>query len=306
MKNPMRTTDVVLALSIAGVLAGAAGLADAPVWAQQSWNLNQQATDACEQELTLRMGSEANARDPHAVLDSRGLNFRQQGNNLAIRGTGSFRRDRFDNGRTFTFDCGVDTRNGNTQANYRWSGGTWGGGYDDPGYSAPPAYRPPPSGGWGGSGNSGGASYPPTGRVFYSGGIVNRASGKGLDVQERSTRDAANVQQWDFGGSPNQSWDVIDQGNGVFSIISQGSGKALDIANHDAADGANAQQFRFHNGDNQLWRLQRVGGGFYQIISVSSGKCLDVNAANLTDNGANVQQWSCSGQPNQQWKLGNR
>jgi Ricin-type beta-trefoil lectin domain-like len=108
----------------------------------------------------------------------------------------------------------VDTRNGNTRANYRWAGTGWSGGGDDAGYNQPPSYRPPPSGGWGGG--SGGGAYPPSGRVFYSGGIVNRASGKGLDVQDRSTRDAANVQQWDFGGGPNQTWDVIDQGGGRF------------------------------------------------------------------------------------------
>ena len=286
-------------------LAIGSGMVQVPAAAQE-WNLNQQAVEACEHELSLRMGSEARGRDPQATLDTRSLNIGEQGRNLAIRGGGRFRRDSFDQGRAFTFDCTVDIRNGNTTANYRWSGGNWAGGSDDPGYTAPPAYRPPPSGGWGGSGNSGGASYPPTGRVFYSGGITNRASGKGLDVQDRSTRDAANVQQWDFGGSPNQTWDVVDQGDGVFSIVSQGSGKALDVANHNAADGANIQQFRFHNGDNQLWRLERVGGGFYQVISVSSGKCLDVDAGQINENGANVQQWSCSGQPNQQWKLERR
>lgn len=270
--------------------------------AQQGWNLNQQAADACERELTLRMGTEARARDPQAMLDSRSLNFRQQGGNtLQISGTGSFRRDRFDSGRAFNFDCAVDIRNGDTRASFRWVGSGWGGGYDEPGYTAPPAYRPPPSGGWGGGS---GTAYPPNGRVFYSGGIVNRASGKALDVEGRSNRDAANVQQWDFAAAPNQTWDVIDQGNGVFSIVSQGSGKALDVANHNAADGANVQQFRFHNGDNQLWRLERADRGYYQIVSLSSGKCLDVNAANLNENGANVQQWSCSGQPNQHWKLG--
>jgi hypothetical protein len=298
-----RSLNILLVGALALVLAMGYSLAQPPAAARQSWNLNQQAADACEQELVLRMGAESRVRDPQATLDSRSMSFRQQGNNLVIRGSGSFRRDRFDNGRTFTFDCTVDIRNGNTRANYQWGNSGWGGGYDEPGYTAPPAYRPPPSSGWGG-GNSN--AYPPSGRVFYSGGIVNRASGKGLDVQDRSTRDAANVQQWDFGGSPNQSWDVVDQGNGVFSIISQGSGKALDVANHNAADGANVQQFRFHNGDNQLWRLQRAGGGFYQIVSVSSGKCLDVNAAQIGENGANVQMWSCSGQPNQLWKLGNR
>jgi len=285
---------VIHALMTAAALRMGAGLAHG-----QGWDLNQRATDACEQELALRMGTEVRARDPQAMLESRGLAFRTVGRTVRISGDGAFRRDRFDRGRSFSFECTVDSRSGDTSATYRWVGGGWSGGADDA-YTPPPAYRPPPSGGWGGGASN---AYPPTGRVFFSGGIVNRASGKGLDVQDRSTRDAANVQQWDFGRNPNQLWDVIDQGNGQFSIISQGSGRALDVANRDASDGANVQQFRFHNGDNQLWRLQRVDGGHYQIISVSSGRCLDVNQADISTNGANVQQWSCSGAPNQQWRL---
>lgn len=41
----------------------------------------------------------------------------------------------------------------------------------------------------------------PGGRVFHSGGIVNRASGKALDVRDQSTHDGAAIQQWDFSAS---------------------------------------------------------------------------------------------------------
>jgi hypothetical protein len=290
------------AVLAAWLLGGTSAL---PAAAQPGgWDLSQQAADACERALTLQMGTESGARDAQARVDSPSMSMRQGRNDMTFRGSGSFRRDRFDRGRAFTFDCTVNLHNGAARANYHWGNSNWGGGYNEPGYTAPPAYRPSPSGGWGGGGGT--TSYPPTGRVFYSGAIVNRASGKGLDVQDRSTRDAANVQQWDFGANPNQSWDVVDQGGGLFSIVSQGSGKALDVANHGATDGANIQQFRFHNGDNQLWRLERVSGGFYQIVSVSSGRCLDVDLGRINENGANVQQWSCSGQPNQQWRLGSR
>lgn len=281
--------------------------------AAAQWDPNQAAVNSCVQELTYQLRAEGQARDPRADLDYRSLDVRQQGRNaVAVKGQGSFRRDRFDRGRVFTFDCRVDSRTGDARVTYRWGNDNFYPGYDEPGYNTPPGYRPPPGSGWGGTGGSGGGAsggssiYPPTNRTFFSGGIVNRASGKALDVQDRSTRDAANVQQWDFAGAPNQTWDVIDQGNGVFSIMSQGSGKALDVANHDGSDGANIQQFRFSNAENQLWRLERIGGGFYQIVSVSSGKCLDVDAARVNENGANVQQWRCSGAPNQQWRLGGR
>ena len=263
------------------------------------WDPQRQAVDRCEQELTFRMGNETRARDPDANLDYRSLTVQDGGRNqMTVSGRGAFRRDKFDRGRDYSFDCTFDVRAGSARASYRWSGG-FGGDYETPGYPQPPSYRPPS--------RPGGPTYPPSSRVFYSGGIINRASGKGLDVENRGTGDAANIQQWDFGNNPNQVWDVVDQGAGRFSIINQGSNKALDVANHSAADGANVQQFRFANGDNQLWRLERVGGGYYHIVSVSSGKCLDADQGRINENGANVQQWTCNaGALNQQWRFGNR
>jgi hypothetical protein len=137
-------------------------------------------------------------------------------------------------------------------------------------------------------------------RPMHSGGIINRASNKGLDVRDGSTADGAAIQQWDFAGSPNQVWDVVDRGRGRFSIINRGSGRALDVTERSTADGGAVQQYRFAGGDNQLWRLERVGS-FFQIVNVASGRCLDVDAARINENGATVQQWSCSRQPNQQW-----
>ena len=300
MRSHHRVSRTLAGVAVSLLMVAGAVLTHGAAFAQQ-WDPGQLAVDRCSQELLFKMGREVGGRSPATDVDTRGLDLRQVSNmEVGVRGRGNYRRDSFDRGRPYTFDCTFNTRSGATRAAYQWTGGFSGGGYDEPGYVPPPSYRPPPSGGRGGSGSS----YPPSGRIFYSGGITNRASSKGLDVQDRSTRDAANVQQWNFVGAPNQTWDVVDVGNGEFSIISQGSNLALDVARPTPADGANVQQFRWHNGDNQRWRLERVGGGFYQIVSVSSGKCLDVDAGHIREDGANVQQWSCSGQPNQHWRLG--
>jgi len=42
--------------------------------------------------------------------------------------------------------------------------------------------------------------------------------------------------------------------------------------------------------------------GYYKVIAKHSGKCLDVKGLSTAD-GANVQQWSCTGGNNQRWKL---
>lgn len=139
--------------------------------------------------------------------------------------------------------------------------------------------------------------------VFYSGSIINRASGKSLDVQDRSRDDGANVQQWEFNNGPNQNWQIVEHDEGLYSIVNRASGKALDVADRSMEDGANIQQFGFNNGKNQLWRLKEASDDIYQIVSVLSGKCLDVDNNRISENGANVQQWRCSGAPNQQWRL---
>jgi hypothetical protein len=281
----------------------------------QSYDQGRAAVDSCERALEWRMSREVGGRAPTPGVDFRSLDVRPGSRGaITVGGRGTYRRDQFDRGRAYTFSCTYDVRNDRANVSYTWGSGWSGGGPDEPGYTTPPSYRPVPGGGgWGSGGGSGSGSgsgaggsspYPPSGRVFFTGGIINRASGKGLDVENEGRADGANVQQWDFGAKANQTWDIVDLGQGEFSIVNQASGKALDVANHNASDGANVQQFRWHNGDNQRWRLERAGGGFYQIVSVSSGRCLDVNSARVNENGGNVQQWSCSGQPNQQWRLG--
>jgi hypothetical protein len=153
-----------------------------------------------------------------------------------------------------------------------------------------------------GGGGIGGGSRP-NGRVIYSGPIINRGSNKGLDVVERSVRDGADVQQWEWADQPNQNWDVIDLGGDQVAIINRNSGKALTVQGGRDNNGANIIQRSWNDRPQQRWRLQRVDGDWYAIISVDNGKGLDV-AGQSNDNGAHVQQWDYANQNNQKWRLG--
>ena len=256
-----------------------------PPPASAQWDPRDEAVGRCQQELQYRMGREVGGRQPNASIDERRAQITRVSNTEArVRGNGRYMRDNNDRGRDFSFDCTFNSRNNSARASYNWSGSEWGGQYPDP----DPGYNRPPSGG-----------YPPTGRVFFSGGIVSRLSGKCLDVEGRSNRNAANIQQWTCGGGSNQLWDVIDLGRGQFSIISQGSNKALTVSG-GSADGANVEQFRWNGGDNQRWRVERAGEGAYRLVSVSNNSCLDVEGAKR-DDGANIQLWGCSGGANQTW-----
>jgi len=260
----------------------------APVAAQVASN-NTQAIRRCEDELQFRMSREFGGRSSEVIINRRRAEATQQGrNNVQISGVGRYTRDSFDRGRQFSYRCVVNMNSGQANAQYEWTDDTFDPEYDrtDPGY--PPA--------WSGEGLS------PQGRVWFSGGILSRASNKALDVQNRSTQDSAAVQQWDYAGAPNQKWDIIDLGRGEFAIVSQGSNKVMDVQRGSTDDGANVIQYRWNGGENQRWRLVRAGGGTFQIVNVGSGKCLDVQNSSQ-ENGVRLQQWSCGGGPNQQWRL---
>lgn len=257
-----------------------------PASAQSSaqWDPRSSAFSRCQQELEYRMGRESGGRQPNASVDERRAHITRVSNSeTRIRGTGRYMRDYNDRGREFTFECTYNDRDNSARATYNWTGSGWGGGqYLNPGYDRPPS-----------------AGYPPTGRIFYSGGIVSRGSGKCMDVEGRSNRNAANIQQWTCSGGSNQLWDVIDLGRGQYSIISQASNKALTVSG-GGRDGANVEQSRWNGGDNQRWRVERAGDKAYRLISVSNDSCVDVEGAKRED-GANIQLWGCSGGANQTW-----
>ena len=247
----------------------------------------------CSGELEFMISRDNPGRNPEASIDDRRTQVRPMARGeFEVSGSGQFMRDNNDRGRPFTFRCTVDVRSGRVAATYQWSGRDLDSEYDRPRPSYPQSRS-----------TERGATNSPEGRVWLSGGIISRSSGKGLDVQGRSTSDAASIQQWPYGGNPNQSWDVIDLGRGEYAIVGQGSDKVLDVSGRGDQDGSNVVQNRWTGGDTQRWRFERGGGGgFYQVINVGSGKCLDVTGQSKED-GANIQLWSCSGGDNQAWRI---
>jgi hypothetical protein len=148
--------------------------------------------------------------------------------------------------------------------------------------------------------------------------IVNRNSGKALDVSGWSTADGANIVQWLFSGATSQQWQFIDAGSGYYKIKNKNSGKMMDIYGASTADGAKNIQWPDNGGVNQQWQLVDAGGGFYKIKNKNSAKLLDITGASIadgvqdiqyTDNGGNNQQWQilpAGIDPNAYYKINNK
>ena len=143
---------------------------------------------------------------------------------------------------------------------------------------------------------------PLTGAVVSSFEIVNKLSGKVLDVAGGSTSNAAGIQQSFISGARNQRWSLIPEDNGTYAIMNLLSGKVLDVQSVSMDNGALIQQYDYLGGANQKWSLVPVENGYFEIVSALSGKALDVLNAS-TDNGALVQQWDYSGADQQKWRL---
>ena len=132
--------------------------------------------------------------------------------------------------------------------------------------------------------------------------LVNRNSGKALDVSGASTADGARVSQWTRNDGANQQWQFVDSGDGFYRLKARHSGKVLDVAGASTADGAAIQQWADHNGANQQFRLADSDAGHVRLINRTSSKAVEVQGASTAD-GGNVVQYSDWGGANQQWQM---
>ncbi len=132
--------------------------------------------------------------------------------------------------------------------------------------------------------------------------LVNRRSGKVLDVYGGSTADGAKVVQWSWTGGANQQWRLEPNSDQSFRLVSRGSGKVLQNPGGSTTQGTQLDQWSDTAGTHQWWRLVDAGDGYHRLVNVRSGLVADVSGGSLND-GAQVVQWAANGGTNQQWQL---
>ncbi|GAA1218056.1 non-reducing end alpha-L-arabinofuranosidase family hydrolase [Streptomyces sp. NBC_00117] len=132
--------------------------------------------------------------------------------------------------------------------------------------------------------------------------LVNRNSGKALDIYNLATDDGARITQWTRNDQNQQQWQFVDSGDGYYRIKSRHSGKVLDVHNWSTANSGAIVQWTDLNATNQQWRLADSSDGYVRLISRHSNKALEVQGASTADS-ANIVQYDDWGGTNQQWKL---
>ena len=138
--------------------------------------------------------------------------------------------------------------------------------------------------------------------------LVNRNSGKVIEVQGGSSTAGAAVRQANSNSAAYQQWNVIPVNSRVggdfsyFTITAVHSGKAMDVNNWLLDNGGNIIVWDDVKGANQQWYLEYAEDGWFYIRSRHSAKCLDVVNAG-TANGAGIIQMEINNTKSQQWRL---
>ena len=132
--------------------------------------------------------------------------------------------------------------------------------------------------------------------------LVNRNSGKAVDVFNFATNDGARIAQWTRSDGAGQQWQFVDSGGGYYRLRSRHSGKVLDDYQWSTAENAQIVQWTDLNGTNQQFRLVSSDSGYVRLINRHSNKALSVQGAS-TANGANIVQTTDTNSTYQQWQL---
>jgi hypothetical protein len=140
-------------------------------------------------------------------------------------------------------------------------------------------------------------------QVPYWYNVVNRNSGKCVDVRWAATSDGAPIQQYSCNGTYAQQFHFRPLGGGAFQVqYRNSSSKGWDVKDRSTASGARIQLWSYVGGSNQKWRLVFINGDLQFKPLSNLAMCLDVPGASTAD-GRQLQQYSCNGTYAQAFRL---
>lgn len=132
--------------------------------------------------------------------------------------------------------------------------------------------------------------------------LVNRYSGKVVDVADTSTADGAAIQQWTRNDGEWQQFQFVPSGSGYYRLRARHSGKVLDLWEWNTANGAEYRQFPDGNTANQQFQVLDSDSGYVRLINRHSAKALEVWERSTVD-GGRISQYTDQNGTNQQWQL---
>lgn len=131
--------------------------------------------------------------------------------------------------------------------------------------------------------------------------IINRKSGRALSVLKAGANDNTPAILYDFVDAPDQSWRIVDIGDGFYKLINHRSGRALSTLDGASGNGAIVHIHEYLSTfPDQHWAIS-PGVGFVRITNRTSRRalsCVNGGATNETAihlgdyvGGAEDQEW---------------
>ena len=121
--------------------------------------------------------------------------------------------------------------------------------------------------------------------------IINKNSGKLLDVFEKRTTNNTQLIQFAATNGNNQKWQFATLPNGFLKIKAQHSQKFM--ACNDNANGTNVVQFDYTAGGQKDWKIECLGNGEYRILHKYSNRYLSVESNSKADRAKiEIRNWS--------------
>ncbi|MDG4830557.1 RICIN domain-containing protein [Solwaraspora sp. WMMD1047] len=132
--------------------------------------------------------------------------------------------------------------------------------------------------------------------------LINRNSGKALDVRDTAVDDGAAIQQWTRNDGEWQQFQFVSSGSGYYRLKARHSGKVVDLWEWNVADGAEYRQWPDLDATNQQFQVLDSDGGYIRLINRHSAKALEVWEWSTAD-GARISQYADLNGANQQWQM---
>ncbi len=140
----------------------------------------------------------------------------------------------------------------------------------------------------------------PAPNTYYA--LVNRNSGKVVDVTGAHKTDGTLVIQWTDHVGTNQQWQFTAVTGGYYKLVNRNSGTLLEVPNASTSSGIQLDIASDLNATNQQWQLVDAGSGYFYLLNRNSGLNADITAASTT-NAATIIQAASTGAWSQQWQL---
>jgi hypothetical protein len=120
--------------------------------------------------------------------------------------------------------------------------------------------------------------------------IINKASGKAIDIPGASSKKGIEINQWEKNNRFNQRWRFVPTGKGVM-IQSLFNNQCLDVEGAKSKSGIPIVQWEKSGDPNQVWIPTKVGDRLYTFKSAMNPSLfLSVDKESIKD-GARLETY---------------